>query len=149
MAFVNSVKDQQVHSEPAVDAVGRRSAGARLATSYQSICPHDLASNRAREAERRVAKSSVGVLQNRDQIGAQMLGLSAELLGHDNLVERNSTIAQQRPQVNSIGQRRGSDQPITFIVYAELIDSLIKEINSRHHTQGCRDDALPKRIEQG
>jgi hypothetical protein len=46
-----------------------------------------------------------------------MLGLFPQRLGHDDPVERNSSIAQKRTQLDRVGRCRGSDQPIAFFIH--------------------------------
>jgi site-specific DNA recombinase len=64
------------------------------------------------------AKTSIGVLKNRNQIWPQVLGLFPQRLGHDDPIERNPPVTQERPQLDRVRRCRGSDQPIASFIHA-------------------------------
>src|SRR6267143_482064 len=83
------------------------------------------------------AKASIRVLKNRNQIWPQVLGLFPQRLGHDDPIERNPPVTQQRPQLDRVRRRRGSDQPIASIIHARYPDDQARPLRLRSTSATC------------
>ena len=64
------------------------------------------------------AESAVGILQDRDQVGAKLLGFLAQRLGHDDPVEGDAAVAHQGAQLDRIGRCRRSDEPVAHFAHS-------------------------------